>query len=92
MIEDQYIYLFEDHDNGWGNCYRTYFSSDKELNQELVNEFIRQVNPIAGRMGSSFEDLQEGAEANRIIIKELAGQHKTTGGLAGVFKNIQGNY
>jgi hypothetical protein len=85
----EYIYLFEAHDNGYGiNCDRTYFSSDKPLTQELVDELIKNTNPIAGRVGSNFEDLVEGAAWKLITIRPLKGQHK----VENTFHNIIGNY
>ena len=83
-----YTYLFEDHDNGYGGCVRTYIESDLALNQDLVNEYIRSANGLCGRVGSSVNDLIKGAEKYSVTIKSLKGQHKVDG----ILENITGNY
>lgn len=52
----KYHYLFCDHHNGY---YRSYipFTTEKNLTQEDATKFILMRNPIAGRVGSSIEDL-----------------------------------
>ncbi len=87
-MPNTYTYLFEAYDNGYGGCDRTYFTSDSELTQHLVNLCIKSVNHAAGRIGSNFKDLVEGALLKNIHIEKLNGQHRVDG----VFENIQGNY
>jgi hypothetical protein len=86
------IYLLEANDNGYGiNRELTYFSSEVELDQKKVNQLIRLGNPIAGRVGSWFCDLEEGAKKSGIKIEKLEGFHRITDALE-VFKNVEGNY
>ncbi len=88
----EYTYLFEENDNGYGlNCVRTYFSCNKELDQEEVEKLIRFYNGAAGRTGSTFKDLQEGAKKEGIIIEPIK-SYLLDKKIDGKFENITGNY
>lgn len=87
MNQNKYTYLFVKMD-GYGGREYTYFSTDKEITQEMADRFIRKANKTAGRTGSNFDDFKSGANHEGIIIDKLYGQHKVDG----VLENIIGNY